>query len=44
VTRHVGVATSVGGDVTLERGKGGDDANCADANLTGLKNKENTCG
>jgi hypothetical protein len=35
------VATLAGGEATLGRGKGGDDASWADTNLTGLKNKEN---
>jgi hypothetical protein len=33
-----------GGEATPRREKGGDDASWADANLTGPKNKENTCG
>jgi hypothetical protein len=37
VTRHGGVATSAGGEVAPERGKGGDNASWADANLIGPK-------
>jgi hypothetical protein len=40
VTRRGSVMTSVGGEVTPGRGKGGDDANWADANLTRLKIKK----
>jgi hypothetical protein len=42
VTRCSGVTTSAEGEVALERGKGGDDTNWADVNLTGPKNKENS--
>jgi hypothetical protein len=35
--------TSAMGEVTPWRGKGGDDASWADANLTGPKTEENTC-
>jgi hypothetical protein len=42
-TRHCGVATSARGDAAPGRGKGGDNASWADANLTGLKmNKTHT--
>jgi hypothetical protein len=41
VTRRDDMAMSTGGGVTPERGKGGDDVNWADLNLTGLKNEEN---
>jgi hypothetical protein len=40
VTRHGGVATSAGGEVAPERGKGGDNASWADANLIGPKNEK----
>jgi hypothetical protein len=40
VERRNGVATSAGGEATLGRGKGGDDANWADMNLTTPKNEE----
>jgi hypothetical protein len=42
VTRRGGVAMSDGGEVVLGRGKGGDDTNWTNTNLTGLKNKENS--
>jgi hypothetical protein len=35
---------SAGGEATLRKGKGGDDASWADVNLTSPKNEENTCG
>jgi hypothetical protein len=44
MTRRGDVATSAGGETTLGRGKRGDNASWADANLTGSKNKENSCG
>jgi hypothetical protein len=44
VTWRGGVTTSVGEEVALGRGKGGDNASCADVNLTGPKNEENSCG
>jgi hypothetical protein len=44
VTRRGGVATSIGGEVTPGRGKGGDEVSWTDANLTGSKNKENSHG
>jgi hypothetical protein len=45
VTQRGGVATSVEGEATSGRKKGGDDdASWADANLTGPKNKENPHG
>jgi hypothetical protein len=44
VTRCGGVTTSAGGEATPGRGKGGDDANWADVNLTMPKNKENLPG
>jgi hypothetical protein len=44
VTRCDGVTTSAGGDAALGRGKGGDDANWDDMNLTGPKSEENTRG
>jgi hypothetical protein len=44
MTRRGDVTTSTGGDVTPGRGKGGDDASWADANLTKSKNKENSRG
>jgi hypothetical protein len=34
------VATSVGGEATPGRGRGGDDANWADVNFTGQKMKK----
>jgi hypothetical protein len=43
VTWRGGVTTSDGGEAAPGWGKGGDDASWADANLTGLKNKENLC-
>jgi hypothetical protein len=42
--RRDSVATSTGGEATPERGKRGDNASWADANLTGPKNKENSRG
>jgi hypothetical protein len=42
VTQHGGMATSVEGEATPRRGKGGDDANWGDANLTRLKNNKNS--
>jgi hypothetical protein len=44
VTRCGSVTMSIGGEVAPGRGKGGDDASWADANLTGPKNKENSHG
>jgi hypothetical protein len=44
VTRHGCVATSVRGEAASGMGKGEDDASWADANLTGLKNKESSHG
>jgi hypothetical protein len=44
VTQRDGMAMSAGGEVPPGRGKGGDDASWADANLTGPKNKENPRG
>jgi hypothetical protein len=35
---------SAKGEATPEREKGGDDASWIDANLTKLKNEENSCG
>jgi hypothetical protein len=35
------ITTSTGGEATTGRGKGGDNANWADMNFTGPKNKEN---
>jgi hypothetical protein len=43
VTWRNGVMTSVGGEMAPKRKKGGDDATWPDANLTGLKNEENSC-
>jgi hypothetical protein len=40
VTRRGSVMTSVGGEVTPGRGKGGDGANWANANLTRMKIKK----
>jgi hypothetical protein len=40
VTWHGGMATSVEGEATPRRGKGGDDANWADANFTSQKNEK----
>jgi hypothetical protein len=40
MTRCGGVATSVGGEATPKREKGGDDVSWVDANLTGPKNKK----
>jgi hypothetical protein len=40
VTRCGDVATLAGGEAATERGKGGNDASWADANLTGLKNEK----
>jgi hypothetical protein len=42
--RCSGVVTSDRGEAAPGRGKGGDDASWADANLAGLKNKKNTRG
>jgi hypothetical protein len=42
MTRCGGVATSVGGEATPKREKGGDDVSWVDANLTGPKNKKNS--
>jgi hypothetical protein len=44
VTRRRGVATSAGGEVTLRRGKGGDDTSWAEVNVTGPKTEENPRG
>jgi hypothetical protein len=44
VTRHSGVATSIGGEAAPGRGKGGDDVSWIDANLTEPKNEENSRG
>jgi hypothetical protein len=44
VTRHGGVATSVGGEAAPGREKGEDDVSWADANLTRQINKENPRG
>jgi hypothetical protein len=41
VTQRDDVMMSVGGEVTLRRGKGGDDVSLTDMNLTKPKNKEN---
>jgi hypothetical protein len=43
-TQRCCVATSVRGEVTPGREKGGDDDSCVDANLIGPKNKENPSG
>jgi hypothetical protein len=43
-TWHDIVATLVGGEAIPERGKGGENASWAEANLTGVKNKENSRG
>jgi hypothetical protein len=40
VTRCSGMTMSVGGEAALGRGKGGDDANWADANFTSQKNEK----
>jgi hypothetical protein len=37
------MVTSSGGEAAPERGKGGDDVSWANVNLTGQKNKENSC-
>jgi hypothetical protein len=42
MTRFSGVTTSAGREATPRRGKEGNDASWADANLTALKNEENT--
>jgi hypothetical protein len=42
MTRRGGVMTSVGGEMTPGRGKGGDNTSWADANLTGPKIEENS--
>jgi hypothetical protein len=39
-----GVTTSARGEVAPGRRKGGDDVSWADADLIGLKNKQNLCG
>jgi hypothetical protein len=44
VTWRGSVATLTGGEAAPERKKGGDNASCDDANLTGSKNKENSHG
>jgi hypothetical protein len=44
MTRHGGVATSVGGEAAPERGKGRDDSSWVNTNLTGSKNEENPHG
>jgi hypothetical protein len=44
MTRCDGVATSTGGEVAPERGKGVDDVSWVDVNLTKLKNKEYSRG
>jgi hypothetical protein len=44
MTRCNGVTTLDGGKMALGREKGGGDVSWADANLTGLKNKENPRG
>jgi hypothetical protein len=40
VTQHGSVTTSIEGEAAPGRGKGGDDASWADANLTEPKNKK----
>jgi hypothetical protein len=40
ITQHGIVTTSVGGDATQGRGKGGDGVGWADANLSGQKMKK----
>jgi hypothetical protein len=40
MTRRTGVATSVGGEATPERRKGGDDISWTDVDLTGSKIKK----
>jgi hypothetical protein len=40
MTQHDSVSTSVGGETTPERGKGGDDVNYIDMDLTGPKSEE----
>jgi pimeloyl-CoA synthetase len=42
VTRCGDMPTSVRGETASERGKGGDNVDWADVNLTRLKNKENS--
>jgi hypothetical protein len=42
--RRGSIATSAGGEATPGRGKGGDDVDWADANLTEPKNEENSRG
>jgi hypothetical protein len=42
VTRRGGVVTSTRGEVAPRREKRGYDVNCADVNITGPKNKENS--
>jgi hypothetical protein len=44
VTRCGDVMMSARGEPALERGKGGDDVNCADTNFTGPKNDKNSNG
>jgi hypothetical protein len=44
VTQRGGVMTSVEGEATPGRGKGGDVVSWADANLTRLKNEKNPRG
>jgi hypothetical protein len=44
VTRHSGVIMLARGEAAPEGERGGDDASWADVNLTGVKNKENSCG
>jgi hypothetical protein len=41
VIRSSSVTTSVGGEATLRRGKGRDDASWTNANLTGQKMEKN---
>jgi hypothetical protein len=43
VTRCGGVKTSTREEAAPRRGKGGDDINWGDVNLTGSKNEENQC-
>jgi hypothetical protein len=44
VTQRDGVTMSTGGEVTLGRGKVGNNASWANANYTGPKNKKNPHG
>jgi hypothetical protein len=44
VTQRGNVMTSAGGEAASGRGKGGDDTNWTDVNLTEPKNGENQCG